>query len=112
VTAAEGLPKCTVVAAQMSKTLLAENMFAVSRCSNQWSTEHAYDSDLLALGLGHHRRRHVACGVQIISQQLREIESLRDFVTAIAVGSKIAGEMLATMDHKLAVCLRELGGTE
>jgi len=48
----------------------------------------------------------------IISQQLREIESLRDFVTATAVGSKIASEMLATMDRKLAVCLRELGGTE
>jgi hypothetical protein len=43
---------------------------------------------------------------------LREIESLRDFVTAVAVGSKIAGEILATMDRKLAVCLRELGGTE
>jgi hypothetical protein len=46
----------------MSKTLLAENMSAVSRCSNQWSTEHAYNSDLLARRLGHHRRRHVACG--------------------------------------------------
>jgi hypothetical protein len=50
--------------------------------------------------------------LQIISAQLREIESLRDFVTAVAVGSKIAGEILATMDRKLAVCLRELGGTE
>jgi hypothetical protein len=48
----------------------------------------------------------------IISQQLREIESLRDFVTAVTVGSKVAGEILATMDRKLAMCLRELGGTE
>jgi hypothetical protein len=35
-----------------------------------------------------------------------------DFVTATAVGAKIAGEMLATVDQKLALCLRELGGTE
>src|SRR5262249_9032692 len=50
--------------------------------------------------------------LEIIAAQLREVESLRDFVTAVTVGSKIAGEILATMDHKLAVCLRELGGTE
>jgi hypothetical protein len=50
--------------------------------------------------------------LEIISAQLREIESLRDFVTAVTVGAKLANEMLATMDRKLAVCLRELGGTE
>ena len=45
----------------MSIRTLPENMFAVSRCSNhQWSTEHAYDSDLLARRLGHHRRRQPA----------------------------------------------------
>jgi hypothetical protein len=46
----------------MSKTLLPENSTASRRCSNQWSAEHAYDSKLLAYRLGHHRRRHVACG--------------------------------------------------
>jgi hypothetical protein len=48
----------------------------------------------------------------IISQQLRQIESLKDYIIAVTVGGRIASEMLAEMDRKLASCVDELGGVE
>src|SRR5262249_21573654 len=47
--------------------------------------------------------------LQIISEQLREVESLRDFITAVAVGARLGGEMLTEMEEKLLICLRDLG---
>src|SRR5262245_33191432 len=40
-----------------------DNLACASRCSNQWSAEHAYNSNLLARRLGHPRGRHAARGI-------------------------------------------------
>ena len=44
-----------------------------------------------------------------ISESLRQINSLRDFVAACEVGSKVAGEMLTTMEARLLDALDEIG---
>ena len=43
-----------------------------------------------------------------LSENLRQINSLRDFVAACEVGSKIAGEMLTAMETRL-YCMDEIG---
>jgi len=44
-----------------------------------------------------------------LSENLRQINSLRDFVAACEVGSKIAGEMLTAMETRLLDCMDEIG---
>jgi hypothetical protein len=44
-----------------------------------------------------------------LSENLRQINSLRDFVAACEVGSKIAGEMLTTMESHLLDCMDQIG---
>ena len=45
----------------------------------------------------------------ILSENLRQINSLRDFIAALEVGSKFAGEMLTTMETRLLDCMDEIG---
>jgi hypothetical protein len=44
-----------------------------------------------------------------LSENLRQINSLRDFVAACEVGSKIAAEMLTTMESHLLDCMDQIG---
>jgi hypothetical protein len=44
-----------------------------------------------------------------ITASLREITSLRDFVAAVEVGSKVAGEMLNSVEQKLLDCMDQIG---
>jgi hypothetical protein len=44
-----------------------------------------------------------------ISESLRQINSLRDFVAACEVGSKVAGEMLTAMESHLLECMDQIG---
>jgi hypothetical protein len=44
-----------------------------------------------------------------LSENLRQINSLRDFVAACEVGLKIAGEMLTTMEARLLDALDQIG---
>ena len=44
-----------------------------------------------------------------LSENLRQINSLRDFVAACEVGSKIADEMLTTMEARLLDALDQIG---
>jgi len=44
-----------------------------------------------------------------LSENLRQINSLRDFVAACEVGAKIAGEMLTTMEARLLDALDQIG---
>jgi hypothetical protein len=44
-----------------------------------------------------------------VTASLREITSLRDFVAAVEVGSKVAGEMLNSMEQKLLDCMDSVG---
>jgi len=45
----------------------------------------------------------------LLFHRLRQINSLRDFVAACEVGSKIAGEMLTAMETRLLDCMDEIG---
>jgi len=44
-----------------------------------------------------------------LSENLRQINSLRDFVAACEVGAKIAAEMLTTMESRLLDCMDAIG---
>jgi hypothetical protein len=44
-----------------------------------------------------------------VTASLREITSLRDFVGAVEIGSKVAGEMLTTMESHLLDCMDSIG---
>jgi hypothetical protein len=44
-----------------------------------------------------------------LSENLRQINSLRDFVAACEVGAKIAGEMLTAMESHLLDCMDQIG---
>src|SRR5262249_50123663 len=44
-----------------------------------------------------------------LTENLRKINSLRDFVAACEVGSKIAGEMLTAMESHLLDCMDQIG---
>jgi len=52
---------------------------------------------------------HHAKVLTTLSDNLRQINSLRDFVAALEVGSKIAGEMLTTMEARLLDALDQIG---
>jgi len=44
-----------------------------------------------------------------LSENLRQINSLRDFVAGVEVGAKIAAEMLTTMESHLLDCMDQIG---
>jgi hypothetical protein len=44
-----------------------------------------------------------------VTASLREITSLRDFVAAVEVGAKVAGEMLTAMESHLLDCMDQIG---
>jgi hypothetical protein len=47
--------------------------------------------------------------IEHVTASLREITSLRDFVAAVEVGSKVAGEMLNSVEQKLLDCMDSVG---
>ena len=52
---------------------------------------------------------HHAKVLTALSENLRQINSLRDFVAACEVGAKIAAEMLTTMESHLLDCMDQIG---
>jgi hypothetical protein len=44
-----------------------------------------------------------------VNRSLREVSRLRDFIAAVEVGSKIAGDMLDGLEKQPLDCLDEIG---